>query len=646
MKQGENTVSASHSSSFQTPDKPTSGARLSTTANAANGQLKCDLSSSSSLSERLYKRKPLPSTLDQTTLTQIDFVTPTPQPSRSDESLQYLDGKQPQPGQRNGREVIDLDDDSNNDGDLRLPSGRQSRRARGVRFEQNPSDASSKQFKTPRQREVDTKPKRRKIGTGVKSHKLDKDAKKGNKTLTQMDYVRRYLKIEPDDEVKLEYTYTTPKKSDRKQANRHVSDTFALQPDHFSDQEASSGGKKRKLSMTADTKVKLDTEEPLDPGSVTPRAKREREIPSSQSPQSSSLAVITSSQFRTATRTPQKHDADDIPGRCIKQESPFLRRIKGEASQSPMREIPDSNETLPSTVVPDSPLPCNTVCEGTGIAQLSEHLKSEKHDEPHAISEHVPTTQRTVVYETDAETDTDTDYGDLETDLPNPMETLRKRRVPHYDPGAVNLEHEDASEESSQALPPVTAPEMEEELEQPLLDDNPTSDASIYYQRIQPATQFPLGPVPNLNTQRLAELFPDDLNDESIATMSLTESSSRTPKRMSNASDTNGLDHDPHKSTEIVPESSPIVRQDDGGRASFRTPAQRLASRDIVQVESSQPADRHRTRSQGQDDSGPRGIFRKSDLLTSSVMESIPMPMFLLDSQDSIGEPYSSQQGS
>ncbi|RAK73042.1 uncharacterized protein BO72DRAFT_480551 [Aspergillus fijiensis CBS 313.89] len=652
MNQGENTISTaqtSHSPSFQTPDRPSSGARRSTSiANAAKGQSWCDPPASSSFSARSSKRNHVPSTLDQTTLTQIDFVTPTPPPARADESLQYLNEKQPQRGRQAHHEVIELDDDSNNDDEYRPPSSRQPRRARGVRFEQGPRSTSTGHSKSSHSREVDSKSKRRKSGGGVKGNKLDKDAKKGNKTLTQMDYVRRYLKIEPDDEVKLEYTYTTPKKNDRKQANRHAAGNLAPQSDHFSDQEASSGGKKRKLSIAADTKVKLENEKenyPLDPGSVTPRAKREREIPSSQSPESSGLAIITSSQFRTATHSPYKRDAADTAGQCIKQESPLLQRIK-KASHSPPSEISESNEYQPAALVPDSPLPRNSASDQGSIALLSEQVKSEESIEHHRISEHVPNTQRTVVYETDAETD----YGDLEDDLPNPIESPRQRKVPHYDPGAANLEHEDPTEESSQALPPMAPPEMEEESEQLHLDDNPTSDASsIYYHRIQPATQFPLGPVPNLNTQRLAELFPDERNDESIATMSLTEPSSKTPKRMTVASETQSLDPETcidsdQTLTELVPESSPIVRHDSGS-ANFRTPAHCLASRDIVQVESSQPADRHRNRSQNQDESGPRGLIRRSDLLTSSVMESIPLPVFLMDSQDTVGEPYSSPKG-
>ncbi|RAH85927.1 hypothetical protein BO86DRAFT_136994 [Aspergillus japonicus CBS 114.51] len=656
MNQGEkNTVSTaqtSHRPSFQTPERPSAGARRSTSiANAAKGQSWCDPPASSSFSARSSsKRNHVPSTLDQTTLTQIDFVTPTPPPARSDESPQYLNEKQPQPGRKADHEVIELDDDLNNDDDYRPPSSRQPRRARGVRFEQGPSGTSTGPSTSSRPREVDSKSKRRKSGGGVKGNKLDKDAKKGNKTLTQMDYVRRYLKIEPDDEVKLEYTYTTPKKSDRKQANRRASGTLAPHSDHFSEQEASSGGKKRKLSIAADTKVKSENEKenyPLDPGSVTPRAKRELEIPSSQSPESSGIAFITSSQFRTATHSPFKRDAVDTAGQFIKQESPLLQRIK-EASHSPPSEDPESNESQPAALVPDSPLPRNSVSDQGSIALFSEHVKSEESSEQQRISAHVPNTQRTVVYETDAETD----YGDLEDDLPNTIESPRQRKVPHYDPGAANLEHEDATEESSQALPPIAPSEMEEESGQLHLDDNLTSDASsIYYQRIQPATQFPLGPVPNLNTQRLAELFPDECNDESIATMSLTEPSTKTLKRMTVASETQSLDSETRIDsdqtlTELVPESSPIVRHDDGGSVNFRTPAHRLASRDIVQVESSQPADRHRNRSQNQDDSGPRGLIRRSDLLTSSVMESIPLPVFLMDSQDTVGEPYSSPKGS
>ncbi|PYH46558.1 uncharacterized protein BP01DRAFT_355570 [Aspergillus saccharolyticus JOP 1030-1] len=651
MKRGQNTDSTTQTRqnpSLQTPDKPPSGTRRPATANAAKLQSWCDPLPSSSFSARSSKRNHFPSTRDQTTLTQIDFVTPTPQPARSDESLRYLNNKRPQRGRADNHEVIELDDDSDHDEDYRPPSGRQPRGARGVRFEEGPGNTSTGQSKSARQRDGDSKQKRRKSGASVKGNKIGKDAKKGNKTLTQMDYVRRYLKIEPDDEVKLEYTYATPNKSDRRKTPRRDSGTLVPQPDHFLYQEPTSGGKKRKLSMTADAKAKLADEEiygPQDPGSVTPRAKRELEIPSSHSPESSGIAVITSSQFRTAIRSPQKHDLADTAGRCVKQELPSPRWIKTEVPRSPPLEIPESNESLPAAVLSDSPSPRKSISDQGSITLLSEQLKSEQLDEQqHGISAPIPTTQRTVVYETDAETD----YGDLEDDLPNPIETPRMRKVPHYDPGAVNLEHEDATEESSQALPLITTTQMEK-TEQPPPDDNLTSEASIYYQRIQPATQFPLGPVPNLDTQRLAELFPDEQpNNESVATTLSTESS-KAPERLVNASETQSLSSRTRNDsdstlTDIVPESSPIVRQDDVGSVNFRTTAHRLASRDIVQVESSQPADRHRSLFQNQEDSGPR-FFRKSDFLTSSVMESIPLPVFLMDSQDTVGEPYSSPKG-
>lgn len=85
-----------------------------------------------------------------------------------------------------------------------------------------------------------------------------------------------------------------------------------------------------------------------------------------------------------------------------------------------------------------------------------------------------------------------------------------------------------------------------------------------------------------------------------------------------------------------MPESSPVTRQESGIELDPSVPHESCAPESVVQVESSQPADKLNKNARMDQDSGPRGF-----MLSSSVMESIPMPPLWMGSQDSVGEPYS-----
>lgn len=159
------------------------------------------------------------------------------------------------------------------------------------------------------------------------------------------------------------------------------------------------------------------------------------------------------------------------------------------------------------------------------------------------------------------------------------------------------------------------------------VSEAPMSDASIYYQRMQPATQFPHEPVPALNTQKLSELFP---NEGSTQYPRLSTSKPQISPAPFSQSQAESQDAD---QTEIVPESSP-VRESENNTEEDQVVFQRpRIPESVVQVESSQPVDRGSQR--------PGGLLSRSQLLTSSVMESVPLPQFCMGSQDSVGEPYS-----
>ncbi|PWY68102.1 hypothetical protein BO94DRAFT_540297 [Aspergillus sclerotioniger CBS 115572] len=650
MRRGENpgtTANTTSQGQFRTPDKP-SRIRPTTGSNASKGaSARTDPPASSASTSRSWKRSTVPDLRDQTTLTQIDFVTPISQdPESNDDDLDYI-GDRSRSRPQKSHEVIEIDDDSDHDADYEPSSRPQPHRIRGVKFEQGAKDAGSKQKRRSSQGGGEKKQKRRKSGEGSNTSKKDKDKAKGHKTLTQMDYVRRYLKIEPDDDMKLEYTYINPKKSDDR--TMHSKDTGDQIPQN-GPQQGLSERKMRKLKN--DPGAAIATEAAKDQARisgdpVTPQKRLKFEIPSSQSPESPGIAIITSSQFHSATRSPREHVSARLASRCIKEESPTLNRIKEESipESEPMLQFPD--DSLTQSVVPNSPLSNrNTASNASTNAPAGQ---SESPKKPTLFEETTETlhdkecpanTQRTVIYETDAETD----YGDLEEELPDAPGSPTPEPVGHG-PTTGDLAFDSSKEDSQdQDLPPMNPSELDVETEPPLPELNPASESSIYYQRM-PATQFPLGTIPTLSSQRLAELFPEDSSDQLLKTMSPLPSSPRTESHPMPKPDLPVIGQTQAQNaaktpTEVVPESSPITRHGNSTKAKGLMPPEPLARRDVVQVESSQPADRLHKQNK-EDSSGPRGILSGSQILTSSVMESVPLPAFLMDSQDSVGEPYS-----
>jgi hypothetical protein len=237
-----------------------------------------------------------------------------------------------------------------------------------------------------------------------------------------------------------------------------------------------------------------------------------------------------------------------------------------------------------------------------------------------------------VVYETDAETD----YGDFEDDegsLKNEAGMPSQPNEPSKDdattPTSSTSQQDDSQEYPLPTMPPNTDRDFGSTVE-------PSSDASVCYQRLHPATQFPHEPIPALNTQKLSELF----SHEGSARYPKAGPPRPSPQYLPGLlpqTQTQTQSQDAGKtSTEVVPESSPIRAQEnnmDLAEHLFQRPS---APDPVVQVESSQAVDRGSSRP---------GVLSRSQLLTSSVMESVPLPNFWMGSQDSVGEPYSLPEG-
>lgn len=150
------------------------------------------------------------------------------------------------------------------------------------------------------------------------------------------------------------------------------------------------------------------------------------------------------------------------------------------------------------------------------------------------------------------------------------------------------------------------------------------------------ATQFPHEPIPTLNTQKMSELFPHGDSSQYANLEAWKPSLRKQAPGPFSQTQTQSQEGD-KESTEMVPESSPIRERERGiesGDTSFQRPR---VPGSVVQVESSQAVDR--------DPQWQGRIISRSQLLTSSVMESIPLPNFWMGSQDSVGEPYSLPEG-
>lgn len=588
-----------------------------------------------STSGRAKKRASLPSSYHaQSTLTQIDFVTQTPHPD--DDELDYIDNTGGGEDARKAVQPVSIDDDfSEGDSEYRPLRARPAvstlgmnddhpkRRRKSVVVQRAPLLRSQ----TPKQSN----------GRG-KRKSTDKPATKRDKTLTQMDFVRRYITIDDDDDndVNMGYLAPAPEK-DSKDAGQQsdMAEIMGVKPEPPSscikrlrrvlevEVDLSTGGPISHSDETQSPTKQPELQDPPKPDiPTTPRKPRRLEIPSSQSPESPGLAIITSSQFRSATRSPQKKPRLNFanPENSIKETSPGAPGVAGESADEEDM-VQNQTPTHSRPIGRDSPDPGLPSFQGNVLPPVSSSagvsLQSATTDggPPPERAQR----ERTVIYETDAETDND----DLEDDIGDGFDTLTRPHSPRLEGSNEIHDGPQSPCDDSQDLPLPSAhtcvdPDSE------TLSEAPMSDASMFYRRVQPATQFPHEPVPTLNTQKLSELFPNEGSTQYPRQGNTHHSSQRPPLSFQTQTQTQSQATD---QIEIVPESSPARDHDEDVFQRPQPPGS------VIQVESSQPVDRARH--------GPVGMLSRSQLLTSSVMESIPMPNFWIGSQDSVGEPYS-----
>ena len=614
---------------FRTPTRPSPLGTSKSTTSKRTGLTNTPAPS------RPEKRNWPSSARAQSTLTQIDFVTQPTQPD--DDELDYIDAAAPHENTHKDEpvQVVDgSDDDAADQQPLRARSGisrfesnddHPKRRRKSTTFNGRASSHGLRKSQTP-------KPS---IGGKGKRTSSEKPGTKRDKTLTQMDFVRRYITIDDDDDdVNMGYIQPAPKNpgcNETKEPSSDKMDTTRLPPPPsakrrrvFEAELDLSTGEPISESGGAQDEEPRDRSQkgPACDGPTTPQKPRKLEIPSSQSPESPGLAIITSSQFRSATRSPLKQRHSNIahnPDNDIKEESPGHQGLV-EDSQDPADLSPAKTPTPTSPHANGCLNPQMSPAHSANFCVPSTELESQQslHREGNEHKLERTQRERTVVYETDAETE----YSDSGDEEGNPVAPSQPHR-----PREDVLQAAPESPDDSQELP-LPAVQSTPDLDSGPLPEAPMSDASIYYQRMQAATQFPHEPIPTLNTQKLSELFPNEGSTQYRKPPSLPSS----PKFRGPFLQTQTQSQDPDQ-TEIVPESSPVREQESNSTNQDEAVFQRPHPPEAVQVESSQPVDRGNTR--------PNGIISRSQLLTSSVMESVPLPQFWMGSQDSVGEPYS-----
>jgi hypothetical protein len=473
---------------------------------------------------------------------------------------------------------------------------------------------------------------------------MEKPDTKRDKTLTQMNFVRRYIPIDESDDNDSNMGYIeTPhqdsaieqgptgeeeqKPKTRKRTAKPEPATSSKRNRRIFEQELDlSTGEPLTSGETQDTSLQGDQENSLSSRlPFTPQKSRKLEIPSSQSPESPGLAIITSSQFRCATLSPTKRqplifrlERGDLIKEELPSAGPMIEDSQGPEGTSQVKTPTHISPNQPGPLVQEPQLSADVV--QPSLPETGPSPQEAPPPDQGSNSRRIQR-ERTVVYETDADSSA-SESEDMEHEQPDlPRAQKPREKVSRLVEDSPHLPSDD-----SQELPlPETQPPGDMGFDPP--SEPPMSDVSAYYQRVQPATQFPHEPVPTLNTQKLSELFPNEGNTQYPHYRALRPQNFPGPFSQSQTQS-----QEPDQ-TELVPESSPIREQQNSLDMTDHVFQRPRAPGTVVQVESSQPVRR--------EESGLGNVLSRSQLLTSSVMESVALPNFWMGSQDSVGEPYS-----
>lgn len=487
------------------------------------------------------------------------------------------------------------------------------------------------------------------------------NGKNGNKTLTQMDFVRRYIPLpeSDDDNLKL-YGESLPALNDNEvDAEEQHNDVDHLLTPRKRRKLNNNGSVSPTVKKTSspDQKAELLLRDST-PTPKTPQRIHKFEIPSSQTPETPRTKVIPSPNLRKVRRSSLGVQSLNIAERNLDQSPKGRSHNTPSATQGVSPH--DEYMTTENTVIDnDDPLKCTTTTNSqpqrspTQTNPLSSRSAAIQSTHQPPEPPPIPLKERGIVYDTDAETD----YGDVDDD--NGDYLPQSSAVEEASDSWANQTDSPSKYRStvngieSDDLPPIPNSGTDLEINTNNFSDPAlASESSVYYRRPAQCTQYPNEPVPMMNTQKIAELFPIE-EEAGEPHSSRIETSTSSPKQppISSAnlqphifrsqSEPPAQDDYGDKSIQIVPESSPVTRNEADVRPAAVNTMAPPPRESIVLVESSQLVDRlSRQNESSHTGASLRRLFSTSEFLTDSVMETIPPPPWML-SQDSVGEPYS-----
>jgi hypothetical protein len=488
-----------------------------------------------------------------------------------------------------------------------------------------------------------------------------------NKTLTQMDFVRRFIPLPDSDEEVLDLYENPPTSTEKGLETKEVAMENKTERTGKDELEDLTPRKRRKLnddnvapSPAIKSKVSPDEKKPAlrsvpSAQPKTPQKKRRFEIPSSQTPETPQQTFVPSPRIRQVSRfsieaSLANTTGADVPKDDLQNESEEVQnqQLQPGEPKSQASDYPD-DDIIASTMMPGSQLQQASTGNQTIISESDAIQPTLQPPEPPPLSS---APKKTIVYDTDEETD----YSELEDDNLPEISIGAKALEEWTEPiDSSSREHTSQICDYSDDLPPIPNSGTDLEISGNLLPDTAIpSESSVYYRRPARYTQYPNEPIPMMNTQKIAELFPViEENDDPISTMQTSIPSTRDPAASTahDHSDALGSEMETptqgdsvNRSIQVVPESSPITRSYDAARSAPNSMAPPTRE-SIVLVESSQLVDRLNRQNDSMDaGKSLRRLFSTRDFLTDSVMESIPAPPWMA-SQDSIGEPYPEDDG-
>ncbi|KAI7972341.1 hypothetical protein EIK77_003412 [Talaromyces pinophilus] len=559
-------------------------------------------------------------------------------------------------------EVIDLADDTDeNDESWRPSTGRRpAAKRQSTSGSRSPDSIPTTTFKRRKSNvlisggpKVSKSTRRNNKASGQKETKR-------NKTLTQMDFVRRFIPLPDSDDEDLNLYADNPSTTDKKNAENKekvIEDQKeATKKDEIEDLTPR---KRRKLnhgSMAPSPAIKSKVSPDEKKSSLlsfpssqpkTPQKAWRFEIPSSQTPETPQQTFVASPSIRQVSRFSIK---PNMPKSTLQGEPEEVhdQQVNTNDPKSQDFDIADDN-IVASTMILSSQLLQASTEDQTTISESDAIKPTTEPPEPPPLSSAL---KKTIVYDTDDETD----YGDLEDDNLPEISIGAKALEEWPEPiDSSSRDHASQKCDYSDDLPPIPNSGTDLEITGNLLSDTALpSDSSLYYRRPARYTQYPNEPIPMMNTQKIAELFPViEENDDPASMVQTSVPSTREPTAsaahghvdvLGSEMETPTQDDSANRSIEVVPESSPITRSYDAARSASNAMAP-PARESIVLVESSQLVDRLNRQNNSMDTGKSlRRLFSTRDFLTDSVMESIPAPPWMA-SQDSIGEPYPENDG-